>query len=417
MTSKNSNRKIWQGTWKYKEGLFISLAILLVGFSIEMITKGKGVALIESPNNIIAAFAILVLIFVLHLFFKNKQAVKWLSTIPAAVSSLSLVTFLTLLLGFTPQNDETVPNIIRLLGISHLTESWTFALALFFFQLALGLVVLRRALPLNKKNIGFLLNHAGLWITITSGVLGAGDLQRLSYYLEENKDFTNIAYNDKGEKYQIPVALKLNDFRIESYPPKLILYNNITGKALLEEGKSYFEVKEGASSTIFDWEIIVDKVVNHAIIQGDSMFVESEVPGSAVAAYIKVKNIKSSHQKEGWISSGSYKFKWVPLVLNDKYTLGMLEPEAKVYESSIEYMSESGKNDSIILQVNKPFKIEGWKLYQQGYDSEKGRWSTLSIIEAVRDPWLPVVYFGIFLLIAGSIYLFWIGNDFKNKNN
>jgi len=94
----------------------------------------------------------------------------------------------------------------------------------------------------------------------------------------------------------------------------------------------------------------------------------------------------------------------------------MSEPTAKVYESEIEIKSPDGETKSTLLQVNKPTRIGGWKFYQQGYDSDRGRWSTLSIIEAVRDPWLPFVYVGIFMLIAGGIYLFWIGSEKKEDN-
>ena len=39
------------------------------------------------------------------------------------------------------------------------------------------------------------------------------------------------------------------------------------------------------------------------------------------------------------------------------------------------------------------------------YDDRMGRWSELSVVELISDPWLPVVYVGIFLLIAGGVAL------------
>jgi cytochrome c biogenesis protein ResB len=65
------------------------------------------------------------------------------------------------------------------------------------------------------------------------------------------------------------------------------------------------------------------------------------------------------------------------------------------------------------IEVNRPFHIAGWTIYQLGYDTEMGRWSNLSVLELVRDPWLPVVYLGIFLMIAGAGFLFITG---KPKN-
>ncbi|MBR5925705.1 MAG: cytochrome c biogenesis protein CcsA, partial [Bacteroidales bacterium] len=46
-----------------------------------------------------------------------------------------------------------------------------------------------------------------------------------------------------------------------------------------------------------------------------------------------------------------------------------------------------------ILEVNKPVKVDGWSIYQYGYNT----------LMLVRDPWLPGVYFGFFLLLAGAI--------------
>jgi hypothetical protein len=47
------------------------------------------------------------------------------------------------------------------------------------------------------------------------------------------------------------------------------------------------------------------------------------------------------------------------------------------------------------------------------YNTEMGRWSNLSVLELVRDPWLPVVYLGIFLMMGGAAFLFITG---KPKN-
>ena len=48
-------------------------------------------------------------------------------------------------------------------------------------------------------------------------------------------------------------------------------------------------------------------------------------------------------------------------------------------------------------------------MYQLSYDEKFGKWSKLSVIELVRDPWLPVVYTGIFMMIIGAVYLIFKG--------
>ena len=48
-------------------------------------------------------------------------------------------------------------------------------------------------------------------------------------------------------------------------------------------------------------------------------------------------------------------------------------------------------------------------IYQYSYDDSKGKYSDTSLFELVRDPWLKVVYTGIFMLLAGALFLFIAG--------
>ena len=58
-----------------------------------------------------------------------------------------------------------------------------------------------------------------------------------------------------------------------------------------------------------------------------------------------------------------------------------------------------------IVEVNKPLKFGGWKIYQYDYDSAAGAESRYSTFEMVRDPWLWAVYAGIFMMLAGAVCL------------
>lgn len=91
----------------------------------------------------------------------------------------------------------------------------------------------------------------------------------------------------------------------------------------------------------------------------------------------------------------------------------MTVPEARRYLSTVTVYTRGNEPYMQEIEVNKAPKIEGWRLYQLSYDQAKGKWSDLSVLEVVRDPWLPVVYTGIFMLLAGALYIFWIGKDKK----
>ena len=81
----------------------------------------------------------------------------------------------------------------------------------------------------------------------------------------------------------------------------------------------------------------------------------------------------------------------------------------KRFASEIQVKTKSGERVDTVVDVNKPFEIEGWKIYQFGYDTQMGAKSQLSILELVSDPWLPLVYTGIYMMLAGAVCMFVLG--------
>ena len=77
----------------------------------------------------------------------------------------------------------------------------------------------------------------------------------------------------------------------------------------------------------------------------------------------------------------------------------------KRFASDITVYTEDGKNVCGTVEVNKPLKVNGWKIYQYGYDVRYGADSPYSVFQLVRDPWILWVYFGIFMMIAGALCL------------
>lgn len=54
------------------------------------------------------------------------------------------------------------------------------------------------------------------------------------------------------------------------------------------------------------------------------------------------------------------------------------------------------------VAVNSPVSHQGYTLYQESYDAMAGSYTVLQV---VRDPWLPVIYLGMLLLAVGSVLL------------
>lgn len=78
----------------------------------------------------------------------------------------------------------------------------------------------------------------------------------------------------------------------------------------------------------------------------------------------------------------------------------------KRFASEIQVLMKTGKKIGTTVDVNRPVEVEGWKIYQYGYDTSMGAMSNTSILELVSDPWLPYVYIGIYMMLAGGVLMF-----------
>jgi len=85
----------------------------------------------------------------------------------------------------------------------------------------------------------------------------------------------------------------------------------------------------------------------------------------------------------------------------------------KRFASEIRIQTKSDKSIETVVDVNNPYEADGWKIYQYGYDTQMGAQSQVSILELVCDPWLPFVYTGIYLMLAGAVCLFVLGDRRK----
>ena len=144
-------------------------------------------------------------------------------------------------------------------------------------------------------------------------------------------------------------------------------------------------------------------------------FVEFHSIGATTALYVKLRNNRTQQVKEGWVSCGSFMFPYKAIRLDENVSLIMPEREPRRFASDVTVYTQSGEKLSGTIEVNEPMKIDGWKIYQLSYDETKGRWSNVSVFELVSDPWLPIVYTGIWMMIAGAICMFTIAQQRKEE--
>ena len=87
----------------------------------------------------------------------------------------------------------------------------------------------------------------------------------------------------------------------------------------------------------------------------------------------------------------------------------------KRFASDVVVKGKSGHEIPGVIEVNKPMEVDGWKMYQYDYDSEAGVESKISVLQLVKDPWLPFVYAGIFMMLAGAFLMMIV--EFKKEES
>jgi hypothetical protein len=420
MTNNQPKKPIWQKPWHFTETILIVAGIYLVGMMLQLAVGTFKFSNIAWPLNIIIGAGGLSVIMLLSLR-KRSLFFQWLAGVPFSVSLIGALLIQTIIMGFTPQVAGTLttkPGVFDIIGFTRMTSSWPFVLIYYFTLLALFAAVINRLKTPKWKDYAFYLNHVGLLIFLFASGFGASDMKRYVMYVEERADMPEWrVYSENKDVLELPIAITLNDFIMEEYAPKLAIIDRKTGKAIPEETPLYFQLADKTNEAeIEGWQIRVDTFYMDAIRNSGMTYQEIHMPGSCPAAKVSLQEMKTGKKLSGWVCCGNYAQLYMPLSINDKFSLVMTRPEAKRYASDIEVVTESGDKVAAILEVNKPLKVGNWTIYQYGYDNDAGKASMYSSFELVYDPWLNMVYFGIGLCAIGSLCLFWIGyNKRKEK--
>lgn len=93
-------------------------------------------------------------------------------------------------------------------------------------------------------------------------------------------------------------------------------------------------------------------------------------------------------------------------ILEEYPSTQMEQHVPKRFASKVHLYSEKGDNVKTTVEVNKPYTLMNWKIYQYSYDVQMGKLSDYSVFELVSDPWLPVVYTGIAFIATGAFLMF-----------
>ena len=434
---------MWNKPYTLKEGTAIVAGLLVTGGLLQVTLGPLEWGLFAWPANFITLILFVFLLIVAYLLRKRSYFCLFMSTMQAAIPAIAAAAILTLIMGVTKQVAEG-KRPMDPVGLTKMLSFWPFILVYVWMTAIVGEVTINQIVRFSWRRFPTLVSHVGLFLILTCGTLGSADMLRVKMYCETGQpEWRGLdAFNNV---HQLPVAIQLEKFTIDEYPPKLMLIDK-TGRPLPQDKPENLLVDNGMKSgQLLDCKIDILKRIDNAVpvmlskmigkmpegmmgnIRMDSLgqarnkdgYIASDASGSACALLVRVTmgvNANGSSdsnlikgQKQvvtGWVTSGSYLFPYQALRLKDGRMLAMPNREPRRFASLVNIYTQSGQNIQTEIEVNKPFTIEGWKIYQLSYNEQMGKWSNLSVFELVTDPWLPVVYIGIFMLLIGAVGMF-----------
>ncbi len=389
---------------EYRISALICACVTLVACGISIALDGRPLTAPPWPTNAILLGLVSAWLFFIGLKGQRFAPTRLFGGIPFAICAIGHFFLWVLVAGTLPASDGSqLPEIVRLLGLAHPITSIPFNAALILFLLNLGLATAGRLTKLKKARLKFYVSHGGMWLLIAAGLLSSSDLERWELIVSEGNATAEVSRGDGDETRYLPFGVLLSDFSIEFFTTQLTLVDPDEKRIVWEKGEPLIDLEKGKVAKIRGWQIEVLESLPGALPDGDG-YKSTDSPYSPPAAKLQATHLQSGKTIEGWTTCGNDQ---VPtrtiLAAGDDFRFAMSLPRPKRFASRLTILKKGEQPYATTVEVNRPVRIDGWELNQLSYDETAGKASRWSVLEAVRDPWLPVVYFGIGLLALGAV--------------
>jgi len=389
----------WQGSLGYPHAVVLIAFLIAVSVALHATI---GYKLPVSANPVLWLMALVVpASLVAGRVGRKDRVIHWLTGIPVAVTITAAVGILALIGGIVPARIFQ-----ERFHVESMWVSWPFLLTVDLMLVNLVGSVGKRCWPLNYTNIVYLASHAGLAIAIIGGACSSLFLERDVIPLFPGKP-TNRAIRADGSSNALPFTLELKEFILESFPPTLAVAKldaAAEGGMSIDPGEDF--MKKGLHTKVGVYQVEVLDFIPKAILTPQG-WRAAPWKTAAPAVHIAV-HLPGGSTTKGWVSSGAMDAPQSHLKIDDTIAIVMPEPRPKEFRSHVT-VKEGGTARDETIKVNSPITRGGWTLYQLSYDADAGAASQYSTIEAVRDPGIGFVYFGMGLMVLGSCLHLWSG--------
>lgn len=380
-----------------KSVIWLLLIILLI--FLESIIPLNHIFPIVYPFSLLLITIVFILFPIIWLCLKKFKAIYWFSTSSSALFFISLFCFPVFIIAILPQA-YSMSNLDKF-GFSRVTHTWFFIIPSIALIFTLISASLRRLSRFNFKNALFFLNHIGLSIILSFGILGHGDKLNINIVVNEG-ELVWYGFDAKGNLVDLPFAIQLDSFNIENYSPQLVISNGNEIEFVNDIHK------------IINEEIIVDntsikviRYIEHSLPLDTGFSPVIGLPYSVSSAQIMLSG--PFNKVVDWICHESILFPAKKMTANNKLNIQLLKPEPKSFTSNIRFYSQDGINGELYrISVNEPLHYGHWTIYQSSYAEVENGSKMQSVFLGVYDRWLTYVYLGFALCLMGAVGLIFI---------
>ena len=380
---------------------------MLAGTALQLSTGAADPSILSYPWGIIAAANYIYLLVLISFNREKWKWTEWFHSRQAYISSLATTLILTLLFGLIRQ-DNASEGICGILGFTQMKSSWIFILNIIHLMTILGVRSIEEIRRFNIQRLPVTIIHLSFFAILAAAIFGSGEKTRITVTAVQGEP-TNTGTTKEGKIVRLPFTLRLKKFSIEEYPPRIHILtdDNLT--------KEHISIEAGGDKGhIGTWQIeCLEYLESAGIMPGDSTYMTISHVGATTATRLRATN--GNHTVEGWASCGSHIFPGSTIPLPDGTALVMPQREAKKYLSLME-LQEKGQKSEHEISVNHPASVGAWKIYQSAYDRTRGKWSTITVLECVKDSSYPIIHAAMWIIMAAGATMFIIGSRRKKEN-
>lgn len=279
--------------WKMKEGFVFGAGLILVGLALQFSVGPIHWSDFAFPINLIFLIVFLLILVLAYWLRRRVRLFSFLLTAEAAVPTLIYAAALTVVMGLTRQVSAH-ERAIDPIGLTQMLSFWPFVLIYLLLATIVGLITLRQILHFRLRELPSLLSHVGLFLVIVTATLGSADMERVK--LTATTDMPEWRATHEQGFVELPLAIQLEKFTIDEYPPKLLIINSQTGKSVPAKNPEIALIdKHFREGNILKWRIRVLKNLPLAapVVTSDTTkYVEWQSSGAVTALLVEAQRMK-----------------------------------------------------------------------------------------------------------------------------